>query len=396
MSDMGRTITDATKDRVRGSFTPVALRDGVLITIHRFSYGGADRVAVLLANGFAAAGLRTGIVLLREGGEGQHALLKLLDPTVAVACAGASLRSRHLELVRGLRFIGHQIDLAEPAIVLASSSNMGLVTGLSRRATRASAPRYVMKLTNPVIRPTHRSLVRRSYRKWLYDFIFARFDQVLLLSEMERVSLNRLYPWYSQRFSVVPNPYVSAEMFDAPSRQVGGVRRILALARLMPQKRLDRLICAFALMQTRNARLVIVGDGPERARLQHLAASMGVADRLDLPGFVEDVVPWLMRADVLALTSDYEGLPAAVLEALAAGVPVVTTDCFEEAHALLDQADQCAVVAVDDIDALARTLDGVLANPERPTTLSMIARPYEMHAAVAAHVAAVTAGDTSA
>jgi len=382
--------------RIVESLGPGSLRGGILITIHRLSYGGADRVAMLLANGFAAAGLPTALVVLREGGEGQEALLNLLDPNIPVAFAGPALGSRHIELVRGLRFIRRQTDRADPAIVLASSSNMALVTGLSRRGARSGAPRYVMKLTNPVIRATHRDKVRRSYRTRLYDLIFARYDQVLLLSEAERASLNALYPQHAARFSVVPNPYVTAEMFDLPSKRGGQVRHVLALARLMPQKRLDRLIRAFARVEWAEARLIILGEGPERASLQRLAASLGIADRLDMPGFAENVLPWLASADVLVLTSDYEGLPAAALEALAAGVPVITTDCFEEAHALLDQADQCAVVPRDDLDALASAIDHVLAAPAPPAGLQAIARPFEISASIAAHFAAIVKGDASA
>ena len=76
---------------------------GVLMTMHRMSQGGADRVAVLIANGFQAAGMPVDFLLLRSGGEGEEALLRLIDPAVRVHTAGPPMGSRHLELVRGIR-----------------------------------------------------------------------------------------------------------------------------------------------------------------------------------------------------------------------------------------------------------------------------------------------------
>ena len=104
-----------------------------------------------------------------------------------------------------------------------------------------------------------------------------------------------------------------------------------------------------------------------------------------MPGFAEDVLPWLHAADLLVLSSDYEGLPAVVLEALACEVPVVTTDCFEAARSLLADAPGCAVVPIGDTAALARAIDVSLAGPATGG-LASLARDYEVSAAVAAHL----------
>ena len=93
---------------------------GILMTMHRMSQGGADRVAILLANGFVAAGIETDFVLLRDGGEGEAVLTAMLDPRVRVHIAGTPMRSRHLELVRGRGFIRDQAAAIQPAALLAS------------------------------------------------------------------------------------------------------------------------------------------------------------------------------------------------------------------------------------------------------------------------------------
>jgi glycosyltransferase involved in cell wall biosynthesis len=365
-----------------------ALEGGVLMTIHRLSQGGADRVAMLLANGFVAAGIPTGLVVLRSGGEGENALLDLLDSRVVLAHAGDPMGSRHLELVRGARYVRHQIARARPAIVLATSSNMGLVTGLAVDRKQANGPRLAMKLTNPVLRPCDRSIMRIHYRKRLYDFIFRQYDRILILTDEERRSLASLFPGLSSRFVTVANPYVAPNMTTDRAR-APRCGEILVLARMMPQKRLDRVLDAFAKIPDKTTRLTILGEGPEREPLERQAKALGIGDRVAMPGFVDDVLPWLKRADLFALSSDYEGLPAAVLEALACDVPVVTTDCFEAARTLLDGAPRCAVVPRDDVDAFAAAMSASLTDASTPD-LRGRAEPYRFGPAIAAHAEIMT------
>jgi glycosyltransferase involved in cell wall biosynthesis len=360
------------------------------MTMHRMSQGGADRVAVLLANGFVAAGIPTEFAMLRDGGEGEAALRDLLYPGVSVRSAGPAMGSRHLELVRGSKFIRREIDSIKPALVLASSSNMGLVTGVASRSYHGKAPRFAMKLTNPVIRPRDHGRLRTAYRHALYGFIFDKYDLVMTLTDAERLQLAALYQPLDARFQTVPNAYISDEMLAEHSApRPDGPPQILTLARMMPQKRLDVLLKAFANLRVTDARLTILGDGPLRASLQQLAQSLGIAARVEMPGFVEDVVPWLRASDLFVLSSDYEGLPAAMLEALASNVPVVTTDCFAGARAMFAAVPSCAVTPVADVNALARAIETCLARHETPNGLRAIAKDYGVHASIAAHIAAL-------
>lgn len=360
-----------------------------MLTIHRLSHGGADRVAVHLANGFADAGFRVGIAVLRDGGEGERPLLELLDKNVLVGHAGRPTGSRHLELIRGWRYLRNLAATARPAVVLASSNNMGLVTGLSRRHGDLRS-RYVMKATNPVIRPEDRTSLKQLYRRRLYGFVFGNFDQVLVLSEQERETLRHLFPGQSDKFRVATNPYVTSDMLRDIEHPREGPPTVVTLARLMPQKRLEVLLAAFARMGARDARLVILGDGPERPRLEALARTLGIDDRVSMPGFVDDAIPFLRTAQLLALSSDYEGLPAVVFEALACNVPVVTTDSFDAARSLLDGVPRSAVVPLGDVDALARAMEESLRDRAKaPLNLRPFARAYGFEAAISSHLDAL-------
>jgi glycosyltransferase involved in cell wall biosynthesis len=373
------------------ALTDGSLKGGILITIHRLSFGGADRVAIYLANGFVAAGIPVGIASLRNAGEGERTLLGLLEKRVFQSSAGPPIGSRHLELARGLPYIRRLTALARPSVVLASSNNMGLITGLaSMRQPGETRPSYVLKTTNPVIRPCDRSRLRKLYRRRLYGFVFSNFDRILTLGAEERDTLTRMYPRQSGKFGVATNPYITPEMLEECDQSPrSGPPTILTLARMMPQKRLDVLLVAFARVRRRDCRLTILGDGPERPRLKALAESLGIADRIEMPGFAEQVLPWLRNADLFVLSSDYEGLPAAVFEALACNVPVVTTDCFEGARSLLTDAAGSAVVPRGDVNALALAIDDSLSNRTRITSLRDIARGYEIEAGIESHLSAL-------
>lgn len=361
----------------------------ILITMHRMSQGGADRVAVLLANGFQAAGIPTDFLLLRNGGEGEETLSRLLHPGVQLHSAGPPMGSRHLELLRGIRAIRALAASTRPSLVLASSSNMGLVTGVACRPLRRRGLAVAMKLTNPVIRPRDRLTLQKVYRTGLYRFIFRNHDRVLALSDAETSALQATYPDLSDRFVTVPNAYVPTDLIlaDLPKKVPSkDGPRLITLARMMPQKRLDVLLKAFSLLERPDARLTILGDGPLRPALEKLARTLGIENQVEMPGFVEDALPALRTADLFVLSSDYEGLPAAVIEALACNVPVVTTDSFPAARAMLGRSPLCAVTPIGDPVELALAMGEKLVGGPK-TGLNKIAAEYGIDASIAAHTA---------
>jgi glycosyltransferase involved in cell wall biosynthesis len=174
----------------------------------------------------------------------------------------------------------------------------------------------------------------------------------------------------SRRITVTaPLPALEDEM-ARPEPAPAGCRTILAAGRLAPQKDFDLALRAFARLP-QPARLVILGEGPLRADLQRTAARLGVLDRVEMPGFVPDIRPWLDQARVFLLSSRYEGYGAVVIEALAAGRPVVSTDCTPATHELIGQVGCGAVIPVGDVQALADALGAALAAPPPdPATLA--------------------------
>jgi glycosyltransferase involved in cell wall biosynthesis len=367
----------------------LAERGGVLITMHSLSQGGGDRIAVTLASGFARAGIPTRIALMSDAGEGEGALKSLLHADVAVGVCGSSLTgplSRVRERLRGISFIRAQIDAMRPAIVLGATDNMALVTALATRRSNAR-PLFAQKLTNRLFRP-NLGPFRRIYRTNLFKFIFSRLDLVITLTDGEHRNVLDHYPEMKDRVRTLPNPHLSDDMFHAAAQRSPGSPRLLTAGRMVPQKRYDLLLQGLAMSSHGDAQLTIFGDGPLRASLEALARSLGIADRVDMPGFVPDIIPAVRQSDLIVLSSDYEGLPGVLIRALACNVPVVTTDSFFAAHELLDRAQSCAVVPIGDAAILADAIDRCLDAP-RPAGLQKIVEPYRIDTAIDAYIAAL-------
>jgi glycosyltransferase involved in cell wall biosynthesis len=367
----------------------LARRGGVLLTMHSFSQGGGDRNGVVLASGFARAGIPTRIVLMRSGGEGEDELKPLLHRDVSLEVGGPPMdvpMQAQMERLRGLNLIRRQIDDFRPAVVLGVTDNMAFINSVARRVSD-TRPLFAQKLTNRIFRPTIDS-ARKIYRHTLFKFIFSRLDLVITLTEAERRDALSHYPGREELFRTVPNPHVTDDMLvDRPPRALGPPR-LLTAGRMVRQKRYDLLLRAFAAMRHADARLTILGDGPLRSSLESLATSLGIADRVDMPGFDPSIIDWIRRSDLIVMSSDYEGLPGVLIRSLACNVPVVTTDSFLAARELIGPASSCAVVPTGDAEALARAIDRCL-DAKHSENLRKIVEPYRVDAAIGAHIAAL-------
>jgi glycosyltransferase involved in cell wall biosynthesis len=165
---------------------------------------------------------------------------------------------------------------------------------------------------------------------------------------------------------------------DGPSARarlaLDGKRVVLAVARLVPIKNVQRLLDAMAIVRARlaDAHLVVVGDGPESGILRQRAAALGIADAVTFAGYAPhaDTPDFYRAADVFALSSDFDNSPNAVLEAMAAGLPVVTTDVGGVRELVADRTGAAAgaIVVASEPAAFAAALEQYLAAPDAART----------------------------
>lgn len=222
--------------------------------------------------------------------------------------------------------------------------------------------------TEPRLDPLHRLL--RPIRRAIYRHALA----VTANSEGLR---NRSLAADPAPVRVIPNGVAAAAVPDRDTRH-GNERIVLFAGRLAPQKNVALLLQAFQALPAsaaRGSRLVLAGDGPLRAELQALALSLGIADRVTFPGWVDrQRMPELYRqASVFVLPSRYEGMSNVLLEAMAAALPVIATD-VEGVRELLRHEDTGIVVPPGNADELTRQLERLLSEPALRRRLGQAAR----------------------
>lgn len=153
---------------------------------------------------------------------------------------------------------------------------------------------------------------------------------------------------------------------------------MVAVGRFTWQKGFDILLTAFRIVVDGDpkAKLIILGDGPLRPTLEGLIGSLRLAQNVDLPGFVENPWSYVARGTVFAMSSRFEGMPLALIEALACGVPVVSTDCPSGPVEILEQGRLGTLVPVGDARRLAAGLNNAIADPPPPVDLTYLEGLY--------------------
>jgi glycosyltransferase involved in cell wall biosynthesis len=201
------------------------------------------------------------------------------------------------------------------------------------------------------------------------------------------------------RITTVYNPVVGPDLLIKAQEPLGHPwfapgepPVILAAGRLHPQKDFPTLIRVFAQLRAqRPARLVILGTGAPAeseyaAGLNALAAELGVAHDVDMPGYTYNPFAYMSRAAVFVLSSRYEGLGNVLIEALACGTPVVSTDCPSGPREILDHGRFGPLVPVGDVDAMARAIGKTIDNPPPPEHLRARAQLFSVERSADAYL----------
>jgi glycosyltransferase involved in cell wall biosynthesis len=170
-------------------------------------------------------------------------------------------------------------------------------------------------------------------------------------------------------------------------------KRIVTVGSLKAQKNHLLLLQAFAKIGASDARLMLVGDGSGKPVLIELAKELGVGDQVIFAGFQPDPTPFYVSADLFVLSSDHEGLPTVLIESLACGTPVVSTDCPSGPSEILDHGRYGRLVPVRDPDALSQAMTESLAVSHDKSALVERARYFSTDRAVQAYLSAFGIGN---
>lgn len=337
--------------------------------------GGATRRSLTLAEGFAARGHAVDLVLVSGAGALADMLPAgvrrvVLDSAAVRLAARIPWRSRRNQISASALALARWLDSERPDVLLSAANHVHLAALLATRLARRPAP-LVLRVSSHLTRSHQgRSLFHRA-RLRVARRAYARASAVVAVSSGIAEDLLHHTALDPERVHVVPNPTFTPDLErkaredpDHPWLAPGSPPLLLAVGRLSAAKDFPTLLRAFArARENRLLRLVILGEGRERASLEQLVRELGIGDDVALPGFAANPFAWMSRAACTVLSSAWEGSPGALIEAMACGCPVVSTDCPSGPAEILDGGTYGALVPVGNAEALAEAVLATLRTP---------------------------------
>lgn len=322
--------------------------------------GGIERVTVNLANGFAATGIQTDLVTIKAGGKMEDQV----DGAVNRVNLGASRAMTSLPgLIRYLRQY-------HPDVLIAPAPPVALVALWAKMLARSATRIAVAIMNTPSAYQSNPLYWRENLYPILTRLFYPRADYIIAIAEVIRQDAVAYLKLPAERIEVIYTPVLTPdfeqrvnEAVDHPWVIQSEIPVILGVGRFVPQKDLHTLIRAFAeVRKVRPARLILIGDGPERPSLEALVESLDLQADVAMPGILNNL-PYMKRADVFVLSSLFEGLPTVLVEAMACSRAIVSTNSAGGAAEVLKHGELAEIVPVKDHIALGAAILRALDNP---------------------------------
>ena len=346
----------------------------IAIFLPSLAGGGAERTMLNLAQGFAESGCRVDLVLAQAKGAyiGEvPPLVRVVNLQAARVLASLPPLMRYLRRERPMALLS-ALDYANVVALWASSlAGVPLKVAVNEQNTISYSATHSARRRQRLV--PH--LVKRFY-PWA--------DYVIGNSRGVANDLIRLTGLPPHRVLVLYNPVITPllrEKARAPVNHpwlANGEPVIVGAGRFTQQKDFPTLIRAFAkVRQTRPARLILLGEGPDRAELELLVRQLSLDADVAMPGFVENPYGYMARSAAFVLSSRWEGLPTVLIEAMYAGAPIIATDCPSGPREILQDGRYGQLVPVGDPVALARAIELTLSwKKEAPPAESW--QPFEL------------------
>lgn len=318
---------------------------------------GVDRVMINLSRGFIDRGLKVDLVL--NSAEGGENMLSQYPTEVRVV----DLKAPHLS--RSLPDVMRYLQQEQPTAMLVAGHFTNEIAILAKHLSRVSTRIVVSEHTS--ITKEANSASRLESKHWIplgIKLFHPWADGIVAVSHGVAQDLSDITGLSSNRIQVIYNPAFTPDILEKAKQPLEHPwfapeepPVILGVGRLEPQKDFANLIRAFALVrQERPARLMILGEGGERQNLSNLVRELGLENDISMLGFVSNPFPYMAKSAILALSSAWEGFANILVEAMALGTPVVSTNCQSGPAEVLDAGKYGLLVQVGDSNALGSAM----------------------------------------
>ena len=359
--------------------SPETAAPRIVLFLPSFGDGGVGRIFVHFANGFSALGMATDLMVKEDN----HPYVDRLSSEVnRVLCRGRDDRALAVELAE-------HVEKFRPSLVLSCQERDNHVALDAKKRLGRSVPetRFVLLIATSLGART-----RLRHRFWWPRWRFQRklrgllgqADAVITNSEGTAADLAQFSGIQRERLVVLPSPTIPADILELAARPVDHPwfeteqpPVILGIGRLGRAKDFPTLLSAFARVRHNlPCRLMILGRGRQRDRLLEMARKLGVEEDFALPGYVVNPYAFLAKSSLFVLSSQWEGCPNALIEALAIGTPAVSTDCPSGPREILGGGRYGRLTPPGDIEALADAMLHTLRNPLPAEWLRQAARKH--------------------
>jgi glycosyltransferase involved in cell wall biosynthesis len=363
----------------------------IAVFIPSLAGGGAERAMVLFSLTLQELGHDISLVCAEKKGD----LMPLLTPQLSV------IDLHTPRMLTGILKLRQFLKSEQPDVVYATiiHANLGLIlaaVGLKNR------PRLILREATAPLSGSKSTLAQRiSY--FLLPYLYRHADKIIAVSGVVRDELISLSPRLAAKIEVLDTPVIPANFATQAAAEpghpwfaVGQPPVILGVGRLQPQKNFALLIKAFAEVRAQRAsHLIILGQGALQAELESLAESLGLADQVSFAGFALNPFSYMSRSRVFVLSSNYEGMPNVLIQALALATPVVATDCPGGSAECLEGGRLGYLTAMGDQAAITTAILAALDSPRRADAAEIVSKKFGAAQATKAYLACAGVGTIS-
>jgi len=360
------------------------MRNPITVFLPSFGSGGVERMMVNLAQGMADLGQETDMVVRRA----TSPYLEDLSPDVRIV----ELEEIHRDPETAAAIY---LENESPRAILSCKEENDILAVRSRRRSRSKARFIVRVPVHASSRLEHkgRGLIKKLMVHKRMKQVIAEADSIIAVSTGVAKDVSAITGIPLETIHIIRNPVVTTNLKELAEVRTGhgwftqkSKPVILGMGRLGSQKNFEYLIRAFSLVREKlDSRLIILGEGRRRNRLERLIKNLGLSESVQLPGFVPNPYPFLANADIFVLSSLWEGSPNALVEALALGTPVVSTDCESGPREILKGGRFGELVPLGDVGELAAAIVRTLQNPAPAEFLVSAVEEYKLDSASRAY-----------
>jgi glycosyltransferase involved in cell wall biosynthesis len=349
--------------KMKKNFSSARVSTDVACFLGFLGGGGAERVILNLTKGFVNRGFNVDLVLANTGSP--H--LWQVPPEVNIVDLKARKLSSSLPALVGY------LRRVRPPALLSTLHYTNEIAIAAKHFARVDT-RVVVREANQLSLDVGQS---KAWKKraipWFVRYLYPLADGVVTVSRGVAEDLSRVCGLPLEKIQVIYNPTITPDLgikAEEPLNhswfEPGQPPVILAVGKLQAQKDFPTLIRAFSRVRERtSARLMILGWGPDRSQLEALVAELGLQEDVALPDHVANPYAYMKRAAVFVLSSAWEGLPNVLIEAMAVGIPVVSTDCKSGPSEILKEGEYGLLIPVGNPQAMAEAILTVLSGSSR-------------------------------